>query len=132
MIPHTGDKDLSTDADSSTNTKRILLVRQNSPKKKNFFCAAILHILWAKVFPKDSENLEIMDIDFEKWGQKTFKQSEEMKKSIKKTFFVAAILHPLLANFFLIWDHYFSPQDSKKIFFLSFDIGLWEVGKKDR
>ena len=40
-------KHLSTDADSSTDTKKILLVRQNLPKKKEEkkFCAAILHPL---------------------------------------------------------------------------------------
>ena len=38
-------KHLSTDADSSTDTKNILLGRQNSPKKKLFFCVAILHPL---------------------------------------------------------------------------------------
>ena len=35
-------KQLSTDADSSTNTKKIQLVRQNLPRK-NFFLTAILH-----------------------------------------------------------------------------------------
>ena len=38
-------KNLSTDADSSTDTKKILLVRQNSPKINLFFCAVILHPL---------------------------------------------------------------------------------------
>ena len=38
-------KQLSTDADSSTNTKKILVVRQNLLQKQTFFCAAILHPL---------------------------------------------------------------------------------------
>ena len=73
-------KNLSTDADSSTNTKKILLVRKNSQKKK-LFCAEILHPLWPKVFksaitsfhyfsPKDSENLKSFDIGIWEVGTK--------------------------------------------------------------
>ena len=43
-IPIREIKHLLTDADSNTDIKKILLVRQNSPKKL-FFCAAILHPL---------------------------------------------------------------------------------------
>ena len=44
---------LSTDADSSTDTKKSLLIKAKFPfKKKN--CAAILHPLWAKVFKSEA------------------------------------------------------------------------------
>ena len=36
---------ISTDADSITDTKKILVVRENFQKKHIFFCAAILHPL---------------------------------------------------------------------------------------
>ena len=36
-IPHTETKHLSTNADSSTATKKILLIRQNLPKNKKGF-----------------------------------------------------------------------------------------------
>ena len=49
-IPHEETLNLLTHADSSTDTKKIQLVRQNSQKKKNFFYAAILHPLGGKVF----------------------------------------------------------------------------------
>ena len=66
-------KNLSNNSDISTDTKKILLVRQNLQKKTFFFCAAMLHPLWAKVvnsdtpsfhyfFPKDSKNLKNLDI----------------------------------------------------------------------
>ena len=70
-------KHLSTDEDSSTTTKKILFVKQNSP----FFCLAILYPLSAKVFksettsfhyfsPKDSENLKSLDIGLQEKGAK--------------------------------------------------------------
>ena len=47
-ILHTGDKKLFTDADSSTNTKKILLVNQNS--LKNFFLHGNLTPFLSKSF----------------------------------------------------------------------------------
>ena len=41
-------KHLSTDADSSTDTKKILLVRKNRKKLLKKKCAAILYPFWAK------------------------------------------------------------------------------------
>ena len=76
-----GTKNLLTNADCSTNTKIILLLRQNSLKKQTFFCAAIFHPLWAKVLksetisfpyfsPKDSKNLTSLDIELWELGAK--------------------------------------------------------------
>ena len=63
-------KHLSTVADSSTDTKKILLVRQNSPKL-TFLCGNFTPFIsksfqiWDHFFPllflKDSENLRILD-----------------------------------------------------------------------
>ena len=65
-------KHLSTNADSSTDTKKILLERQNSPKKNLFlrgdftpFISKSFHIwdyFFILLFPKDSENLKSLDI----------------------------------------------------------------------
>ena len=66
---------LSTDADSSTDTKKIMLERQNSLKKeeKNFFWRGDFTTLMSKsfqiwdhffplLFPKDAEYLNSLDI----------------------------------------------------------------------
>ena len=76
--------------DSCTNTKIIQLER---PIHQNitFFCAAILHSLLAKVFKSEtlsshysSQRIpkikKVWTLDFMKWGKKTFKQSEPIKK----------------------------------------------------
>ena len=75
-------KHLSTDADSSTDTKTILLVRQISPKKKIFFfLRGDLTPFMSKSFtirdhflplliPKDSENLKSLDIGLQEVGAK--------------------------------------------------------------
>ena len=55
-IPHTGDKNSSMDADCSTNTQKILLVGQNSPKNK--------------LFPKDSKTIKSLDIGLQEVGAK--------------------------------------------------------------
>ena len=70
--------------------------------------------IWDHFFPlifhKDSKNLE--SLDFRKWGQKTFKQSEQIKKSVNY-FFVPAILDHFWANMFKSetkYFNYFSPS----------------------
>ena len=65
-------KNLSTDADSSTDTKKILLVRQNSPKNYFFFrdnftpfmskTFQIRDHFFPALFPKVSENPKIIDL----------------------------------------------------------------------
>ena len=83
-------KHLSTDAYNSTNAKKILLVRQNSPKTTFFawqFCTLylqkvsnlrpILNITFLQGFQKSKK--------FGQWtlgngGKKKFKQSEQMQK----------------------------------------------------
>ena len=73
-------KILHTDADSSTDNKKILLVRQNS-LKIIFFLRAIIHPLWAKVFksettsfneftPRIRKNLKSLDIGHREVGAK--------------------------------------------------------------
>ena len=73
-------KHLSTNADSSTDTKKILLVRQNLPKT-NFFLPGDFRPLSNKnvqmwdhffplLFPKDSESLKILEIRFREVGAK--------------------------------------------------------------
>ena len=65
-------------------------------------------------------------------GKKTFKRSEQMKKSVKKTFFAAAILHPFKGAKALQSEtssfHYFSPR-IPKIGHWTLDFGKW--GQKD-
>jgi hypothetical protein len=90
-------KHLSTDADSSTDTKKILLVRQNLPKNK-LFCAAILHPFYEQKFYNLRPLLSItfpkgfrISKKFGHWtlgngGKKTLKRSEQIKKILKKPF----------------------------------------------
>ena len=73
-------KHLSTNADRSTNTKKILVVRQNSPKNKllvrcNFtpFMSKRFTIrdhFFPLLFPKNSEYLKSLDIGFQEVGAK--------------------------------------------------------------
>ena len=98
---------LLTDADSSTDTKKILQVRQNWPKKYNFFLCGNFTPLMSKsfpiwdhlfflLFPKDSENLKSLDIRLSEVGAKRrLKGVKKWKKKIFDFFFDAAILHPL-------------------------------------
>ena len=88
-------KNVLTNADSSTDTKKILLVRQNSPKNY-LFCAWRFYTpmskkiqIWDNFFPllspKDSENLK----KFGHWtsgsgGKNTFEQSKQIKKNLVK------------------------------------------------
>ena len=133
---------LSTDANSSTHTKKILLVRQNSPKN-HLFRAVILHPLWANVFksettcsqsfPKDSKNLKCLDIGLGKVGTKRLLNGVnkwERKKSVK-TFFCRGNFTRFMSQSFQIWGHFFSllfPKDFEDL--KNLDIGLWEVGAK--
>ena len=99
-------KNLLTDADSSTNTKKKLLVGQKSPKKNTFF-ARRFYTLYEQKFsnlrPLHSITFPQEFRKFKKFGhwtsgsgdKKAFKQSEQIKKICKKNFFAAAILHPL-------------------------------------
>ena len=73
-------KHLSTNADSSTNTKKILLVRQNSSTKKLLLRVNLTTFIsksfqiWDHFlplfFPKDSKNLKSLDIGLWKVGAK--------------------------------------------------------------
>ena len=98
-------KNLSTDANISTDTKKILLVWQIR-LKSNFFCAAIYTLYELEVsnlipfhsmtFPQGFQK----STKFGHWtlgsgGKKAFKRSERMKKKRRQLFFAATILHPL-------------------------------------
>ena len=73
-------KHLLTDADSTTYTKNILLVRQNSQKEYNFFARQFYTIYEQKysnlrppfsiTFPQGFQNLKPWTLEFGKWGQK--------------------------------------------------------------
>ena len=75
-------KNLLTDADSSHNTKKNPAFKAQFAKKLTFFCAAILHPLWAKVFKPETtpfhyfspkiltSKKKVRALDFGKWGQK--------------------------------------------------------------
>ena len=71
-------------------------------------------------FPNDSEDLK--SLDFKKWGQKTFKQSEQIVKNI----FATTILHSLREKDFKSETtsfHYFSQRipKIKKVWTLDFE-----------
>ena len=104
---------LSTDADSSTKTKKIQRVRQSLQQKKTLYeqmfsnLRPLLPITFPQGFPKSKK--------FGHWtlgsgGKKTGKQSEKhqyqniplskAKFAQKLIFFCAAILHPLLVKVF--------------------------------
>ena len=89
-------KNLSTDADSSTDTKKFLLVRQNLAKT-NFFCAAILHPLWAKfsdlrpflsiLFPKGfRKSKKFRHFTLGKGDKRHLNRVNKWKKNCKKLF----------------------------------------------
>ena len=132
-------KHLLTHSDSSTNTKNNLLVRQNLPQN----CAAILKPLWAKVFkfetisfnnfsPRTPKIQKVLTLNFSKWGEKTFKQSKQLKKYPWFFFFCYGDCTPFMSKSCQMWDHFFPllfPKDSKNQKFL--DIRLQEVGQKD-
>ena len=136
-------KNLSTDADSSTDTK-ILLVRQNLPKKKPLFFAQKFYTLYEQ---KLSNLRPLLSLTFpqgvrkskkfnhwtsENGGKKTFKRSEQMRKILKKLF--------SLRRFYTLYEQKLSnmrplisitfPMNSENI--KSLDIELWEVGAKRR
>ena len=77
-------------------------------------------------FFKNSENLKFWD---KSGGKKRIKQSEQLKKYADFFF----CLMPQFYKSFEVRDHLFPlffPKDSKNL--NSLDIGLWEVGEKDR
>ena len=97
-------------------------------QKSNFFCAAILHPLWAKVatqiwdrffplvFPKDSENLESLDIGlWEVEAKRSFNGVNKWSKKAVKDLFCCGNFLPFLRKNVQIWDHFFLllfPKDS--------------------
>ena len=108
--------------------------------KKTYFDAAIWHPLWAKVFKSETITFPKRfwkSKNFGHWtsgsgGKKTFKRSEQMKKSVK-TFFFVPILHPLWAKVFKSKTtsfHYFSPMTLKILKVWTLDFEKWV--QKDR
>ena len=104
-------KNLSTDADSSNNSLKTLLVRQNSMNKKLFLRCNLIPFMnksfqiWDHFFPivfhKDSKNLNSLDIGLWEVGVKRClnRVNKWWGEIRKKNFFsVAAILHPLWAK----------------------------------
>ena len=133
-------KHLSTGADSSTDTKQILIVLQNFPKK-TLLRAANLHPLRAKVFkyqttsfhyfsPKDSQQSKRLDIGLWEVGGKRRLNRVNKKKSV--IFFLCCIdFTPFMSKSLHIWHHFFPllfPKDSEIL--KSLDIGLRVVGNK--
>ena len=101
-----------TDEDSKTDTKKILLVRQNLPKNKLFFARLFytllkekfsnLRLLLSITFPQGFRKFK----KFGQWalesgGKKTFKRSEPMKTKSVKNFFVRGNFTPFMSYFFL-------------------------------
>ena len=137
-------KNLSTDADITTDTKKILLVRLNlQQQQKNFFLPGnvtpfmskgcpIWHPFFPLLFPKDSKNLKSLDIGL--WasgGKNTFIWNKQVKKLVKN-FFCHGNFTPFMSKSFEIWDHFFPllfPKDSKNLKkFEHWTLGSW--GKK--
>ena len=95
-------KNLSTDADSSNDTKKILLVRQNSQQQKIFFTRQFytlheekfsnLRPLLSITFPQGFQEPKKFRL-CEVGGKMTLERSKQMQKI--KIFFAATILHPL-------------------------------------
>ena len=112
-------------------------------QKQTHCCLAILYLLWAKVFKSKTTSFNYFSSKIPKiykkklghWtlgngGKKMFKQSEQMKKSVKKNF-CCGDFTPFMGNSCQIWDHFFQllfPKDSENLNTL--DIWLWEVGAK--
>ena len=125
-------KHLSTDADSSTNTKKILLVRQNLRRFNTLYKQKFSNLrqFFPLLFPKDSENLKSLDIGPWEVGTKRRLTRAKKLKKIRNFVFAAAILHPLWAKVFKAETtsfHYFSQgfRKSKKF-------GHWTLGAKRR
>ena len=133
-------KILSTNEDSNTDTKKILLVRQSLPRKRrrkkmNKFCGhftpfmskgfQILDQFFPLLFPRDSENLKSVDIWLWEVGAKrplnrvrktnTKKSCSVRQNSPKTNFFWRSDCTPFISKSFKIWDHLFPllfPKDS--------------------
>ena len=121
--------------------QKIQLVRQNS-SKKNFFFAWQFYTLYKQNFSNLRPLLSITFPEgfqkskaFRHWtlrnrGKRTFKRSEQVKKS-EKNFFCCGAFTPFMSKSFQIWDHFFPllfPKDSENL--KSLDIWLREVGAK--
>ena len=89
-------KNLSTNADSSTITKKILLIRQNSPKNTFFFARGDFTTFMSKVFKSESTSFHYFpqglrrSKKFRHWtsgsgGKKTVKLSEKVWRTDKHT-----------------------------------------------
>ena len=131
-------KHLSTNADTYTDTKKILLVRQMSPLFFSF--------LRSDFTPFKSKRFQIWDHFFYyffpriakykkfghwTWGQKNIKTEWTNKKNCKRKFFCRGDFTPLMSKSFPIWYHFFLlllPKNSENP--TSLDIGLREVGAK--
>ena len=105
---------LLTNADSSIDTNKILIVRQNSPKEYNFFLRGnftpftsksfqIWDHLFLLLFLKDSK---IKEKKFEhwtsgSWGKKTFERNEQRRKKwVNNYFFLPLRLYTLFEQRF--------------------------------
>ena len=133
-------KHLSTDANSSTNTKKNPASTENS--HFFFFFAQQFYTLYKQKYsnlrplfvhfpPKDSENLNSLDIGH--WEVGTKRRFNGLNKWTKfvKDYSRHGNSTPFMSKICQIWDHFFlifSPKDSKNL--KSLDIGLWEVGAK--
>ena len=107
-IPET--KNLSTNPDRSTNTKKILLVRQNLTKKNTFF-ERRFYTLWAETTSYLYFSPRIPKIG--------------VKKKTKKHF------TPFMSKSFHIWDYFFQLLFPKDFEYLkSLDIALREMEAK--
>ena len=129
-------------ADSSTNTKKILLVRQNLPKKIHFFFAWQLYTNYEQKFANLRPPLFLTfpqgfqkSKKFGHWtlgsgGKKLFKRGEQMIFFSKKLF-CRCNFTTIMSKRFQIWDHFLSllfPEDFKNL--KSLHIGLWETRAK--
>ena len=128
MAAITKTKNLSTDANSSTDIKKILLARQNLRQFYTLYkqkCSNPRPLLFI-IFPQGFGKLQKFG-QFRKGGKKTFKRNDQMKKSIIKTF-CRGNFTPFVSKSFQIWDHFFTwlfPEDSEYL-------KSWDIGGKDR
>ena len=137
-------KHLSTDADSSTDTKKILLVRQYSLKIKLVFARRFYTLYkqrYSNLRPLASISFSQGLRKFKKFGHwtsgnggtKTFKWSEQRKKKSVKIFFCRVNFRPFLSKKVHFWDHFFPflfPKDLESLKMLN--IQLCEMGGKRR
>ena len=119
---------LSTDADSSTDTKKILLVRQSLPKKNFFLCGNLTPFIcksfqiWDNffpfLFPKDFGNLKSFNIGLWEVGvSKPLNEVNKWRKKIrKKNSFSCGDFTPFMNRSSQIWD----------LFFVTFLWGFWK------